>query len=149
MKGPKGQISLNTCDRIHELFSASLDGELAELDEARLQAHLASCTACRSYADGAAAAARLVRTSPLEEPSFPIVIPGRRVAVARRLQAVAAVAAVAVTVGLSVAVGGLGSPRVQQVPHAAEPANLRFPDEELRMLERSSSPARSRPHMAL
>ncbi len=149
MKGPMGQISPNTCDRIHELFSASLDGELAELEEARLQAHLASCAGCRSYAATAAAAAQLVRSSPLEEPSFPIVVPGRRVAVARRLQAVAAVAAVAVTVGLSVAVGSLSGPRVtHQVHRATEPANLRFPDQELRMLERSSQ-ARSHPRLAL
>jgi predicted anti-sigma-YlaC factor YlaD len=143
-----GQISPNTCDRIHELFSASLDGELAELEEARLQAHLASCAGCRSYADGASAAAQLVRGTPLEEPSFPIVVPGRRVAVARRLQAVAAVAAVGVTIGLTVAVGSLSGPRVTQVQHASVSANLRFPDQELRMLERSSH-ARSRPRLAL
>jgi predicted anti-sigma-YlaC factor YlaD len=145
-----GQISPNSCDRIHELFSASLDGKLAELEEARLQAHLASCARCRSYADGAAAAAQLVRTTPLEEPSFPIVVPGRRVAVARRLQAVAAVAAVAVTVGLSVALGSLSGPRVTQtqVHHASVSASLRFPDQELRMLERSSR-ARSHARLAL
>ena len=34
-----GQISLPSCDRMRELFSASLDGELSELDDARLQAH--------------------------------------------------------------------------------------------------------------
>ena len=145
-----GQISPHSCDRIHELYSASLDGELAELEEARLQSHLASCSACRAYADRAAAAAQLVRTSPLEEPSFPIVIPGRRLAVARRLQAVAAVAAVVVTVGLSAAVGSLSGPRVAQHVHSsAEPANLRFPDQELRMLERSSQAARSHPRLAL
>ena len=143
-----GQISPNTCDGIHELFSASLDGELAELEEARLQAHLASCAGCRSYADGAAAAAGLVRSAPLEQPSFPIVVPGRRLAVARRLQAVAAVAAVGVTVGLSVAVGSLSGPSVTQIRHVSVSANLRFPDQELRMLERASH-ASSRPRLAL
>jgi predicted anti-sigma-YlaC factor YlaD len=146
-----GQISPNTCNRIHELFSASLDGELAELEEARLQAHLSSCAGCRSYADGAAAAAQLVRTTPLEECSFPIVVPGRRVAVARRLQAVAgvaAVAAVAVAVSLSATVGPLSGPRVTRVHHASVSASLRFPDQELRMLERSSR-ARSHARLAL
>jgi predicted anti-sigma-YlaC factor YlaD len=143
-----GQISSNSCDQIHELFSASLDGELAELEEARLQAHLASCAGCRSYADGAAAAARLVRTTPLEELGFPIVVPRRRVAVGRRLQAVAAVAAVAVTVGLSVAVGSLSGPGVTQVHHASASASVRFPDQELRMLERYSR-ARSHARLAL
>jgi predicted anti-sigma-YlaC factor YlaD len=143
-----GQISPNPCDRIHELFSASLDGELAELDEARLQAHLASCAACNAYADRAAAAAQLVRATPLEEPSFPIVVPGRRLAVARRLQAVAAVAAVAVTVGLSLVVGSLSGPRVTQAHHASVSVNLRFPDQELRMLERSTQRP-SHPPLAL
>src|SRR5215831_15560398 len=77
MREPMGQISLDSCDRMRELFSASLDGELAELDEARVQAHLAGCGACRAYADTAAAASRLVRAAPLEQPSFPIVVPGR------------------------------------------------------------------------
>jgi len=143
-----GQISPTTCDRIRELFSASLDDELAELDEARLQAHLATCAGCRSYADRAAAAARLVRATPLEEPSFPVVIPGRRTAVARRMQGVAAVAAVAVTVGLSVVVASLSGPRADHAHRASQSATLRFPDQELRML-RSASHAPSRPRLAL
>jgi predicted anti-sigma-YlaC factor YlaD len=143
-----GQISLGTCDRMRELFSASLDGELAELDEARLQAHLAACGACRAYADTTTAAARLVRTTPLEQPGFSIVVPGRRLAVARRLQAVAAAAAVAVTVGLSVVVGSLGGPGASHNRQATQSANLRFPDQELRMLQRTSQ-ARSHPRLAL
>jgi putative zinc finger protein len=143
-----GQISLGTCDRMRELFSASLDGELAELEDARLRAHLAACAGCRAYADTSAAAARLVRTTPLEQPSFPIVVPGRRLAVARRLQAVAAAAAVAVTVGLSVLVGSLGGPSSGQPHRATQSANLRFPDQELRMLQRTSQ-ARSHPRLAL
>jgi hypothetical protein len=144
-----GQILPDSCSRIRELFSASLDGELQELDGARLHAHLASCAGCRSYADTAAAAAQLVRTSPLEQPGFPIVVPGRRVAVAGRLQAVAAVAAVAVTVGLSLAVGSLNGPRTIHVPRgAAESSNLQFPDQELHLLQRVST-ARSHPRLAL
>jgi predicted anti-sigma-YlaC factor YlaD len=143
-----GQIPLDSCDRIRELFSVSLDGELAELDQARLQAHLGSCAGCRSYASTAAAAARLVRMTPLEEPSFQIVVPGRRLAVARRLQAVAAVAAIAVTVGLSVAVGSLSGPSASHSRHDAQSASLRFPDQELQMLQRTSQ-ARSHPRLAL
>jgi predicted anti-sigma-YlaC factor YlaD len=142
-----GQIPLDTCDRIRELFSVSLDGELAELEQARVQTHMARCAGCRSYADGAAAAARLVRATPLEQPSFAVVIPGRRRAVAHRLQAVAAAAAVAATIGLSVAIGSFSGP--SRTEHqAAGSAKLRFPDQELRML-RSASHAASRPHLAL
>jgi anti-sigma factor RsiW len=145
-----GQISLHTCDRIRELYSASLDGELPELDDMRLQAHLAACPSCSAYAAGAQAASRLVRETPLEEPSFPIVIPGRRLAVARQLQAAAAAAAVAVTVGLSVAVGTISGPSGEHSSHrATQSAKLRFPDQELRMLERASHDSRTHPRLAL
>ena len=144
-----GQISLHTCDPIRELFSASLDGELSELDGARLEGHLATCASCREYAATAATASRLVRQAALEQPSFPIVVPGRRVAVARRLQAGAAAAAVAVTVGLSVAVGTISGPSAAHSSHrATSSAKLRFPDQELRMLERAQQ-ARTHPQLAL
>src|SRR5262249_34698509 len=97
-----GQISLDTCNRFRELYSASLDGELSELADVRLQSHLAVCPSCGAYAATTRAASRLVRETPLEQPRFPIVVPGRRLAVARKLQVAAAAAAVAVTVGLSV-----------------------------------------------
>lgn len=143
-----GQIS-HICDGIRELCSASLDGELSELDAVRLEGHLASCPSCRSYVETAQAASRLVRQTPLEEPSFPIVIPGRRFAVARKLQVGAAAAAVALTIGFSAAVSTLGGPSVAHSSrHAAQSAKLRFPDQELRMLQRASQ-ARSHPRLAL
>jgi predicted anti-sigma-YlaC factor YlaD len=145
-----GQISLNSgCDRMRELFSASLDGELSELDDARLQGHLSTCVGCRAYASTATAASSLVRQTPLEEPTVRIVVPGRRLAVARKLQVASAAAAVAVTVGLSVAVGNVGGPSTSHaVRSTRSSANLRFPDQELRMLERASQ-ARSHPRLAL
>jgi anti-sigma factor RsiW len=145
-----GQISLNTaCDRMRELFSASLDGELSELDEARLRAHLAGCAGCCAYADTAEATSRLVRQTPLEELTVSIVIPGRRLAIARKFQVAAAAAAVAATVGLSVAVGSLSGPSGSHAARNASPSpKLRFPDQELRMLQRVSQ-ARSHPRLAL
>jgi predicted anti-sigma-YlaC factor YlaD len=144
-----GQTSLHSCDHIRELYSASLDGELSELDSARLHAHLASCTGCSTYAATTASAAKIVRHTPLERPTFPVVIPGRRVAVARKLQVAAAAAAVTVTIGLSVAIGTIGAPSAAHPTHKASPTQkLRFPDQELRMLRRASQ-ARSHPRLAL
>src|SRR5262245_53837400 len=144
-----GQISLHTYDRIRGLYSAALDGELSELDSARLHTHLAVCAGCSTYATAAASASRLVRETPLEQPRFPIVVPGRRLAVARKLQVAAAAAAVAVTVGLSVAVGTISGPSASRSSHrATQSAQLRFPDQELRMLQRTSQ-ARSHPQLAL
>jgi predicted anti-sigma-YlaC factor YlaD len=143
-----GQIPLPTCDRMRELFSVSLDGELSELDELRLRGHLAGCAACRAYAATAEAAASLVRRTPLEEPSFAIVVPGRRLALARKLQVAAAAAAVVATVGLSAAVGTINGPSAPRTHSASASPKLRFPDQELRMLERVSH-ARSHPGLAL
>jgi predicted anti-sigma-YlaC factor YlaD len=144
-----GQISLQTCDRIRELCSAAVDGELSELDDARVQAHLATCAPCAAFAATAAGTSRLVRTTPLEELQIPIVLPGRRIAVARKLQVVAAAAAVTMTVGLSAAVGTLGNaPSVRHSPTARQSVKLRFPDQELKMLERASQ-ARTHTRLAL
>ena len=144
-----GQISLRSCDQIRELYSASLDGELSELDSARLDAHLATCTRCSAYAATTATASQIVRHTPLEQPTFPVVIPGRRVAVARKLQVVAAAAAVTVTIGLSVAIGTISGPSAARATHKASTAQkLRFPDQELRMLQRASQ-ARTHPRLAL
>jgi predicted anti-sigma-YlaC factor YlaD len=133
-----GQLRLNQCDSIRELVSVSLDGELPELDAARLDGHLAVCAGCRTYAHGAAEAARLLREAPVEAMSVPIVLPNRRFAVARRVQVAAAAAAVVMTVGLSAAVSTISSPSRAHAHSSATGAQLRFPEQELRMLQRAS-----------
>jgi predicted anti-sigma-YlaC factor YlaD len=139
-----GQIPLQLCDQVRELVSVSLDGELSELDAARVDSHLAGCSGCRTYAAGAAEASRLLREMPLEELNVPIVLPGRRVAVARKLQLAAAAAALVVTVGLSAVVASISSSPRSQVRTGAKVSKLRFPEQELRMLQRASQ-ARSNP----
>jgi hypothetical protein len=133
-----GQLPLDPCDTSRELVSASLDGELAELDAVRLEGHLAVCSGCRTYAAGAAEAARMLRETPLEELTVPIVLPSRRLAVARKLQVAAAAAALAVTVGLSAALSTISSPSPAPVRSDATAVKLRFPEQELRMLQRAS-----------
>jgi anti-sigma factor RsiW len=149
VNGPVGQISLNNCDDIRELCSASLDGELSEFDDARVQAHLAACAACAAFAGTAAEAARLVRATPLDDLSIPVVMPSRRLAIARRLQVSAAAAAVVATVGISAIVGSIGTTPAPAPPAKVNPsANLRSPEQELRLLERTSRP-RSHTRLAL
>ena len=145
-----GQIFLNDCDHIRELCSASVDGELSELDAARVQSHLAVCPGCRAFAATAAQTSRLVRETPLDDLSVRIVLPSPRLALARRLQVGAAAAAVAVTVGLTAVVSTMGTSQSPAPPSKAQPqtANLRFPDQELRLLERTSRP-RSHTRLAL
>jgi anti-sigma factor RsiW len=133
-----GQISLQNCDRVRELISASLDGELSELDGVRLRAHLDVCAGCLTYAAGATEAARLLRDTPLEQLNVPIQLPGRRLAFARKLQVAAAAAAVVATAGLSAAVGTLTSSSPHRAQSSVQATKLRFPEQELRMLEQAS-----------
>jgi anti-sigma factor RsiW len=143
-----GQLPTNECDRLREQISSSLDGELSELERAGLGAHLARCSSCRAFAASAGETSRLLHAAPLEELDFPVVIPARRLAAAHKLQFAAAAAALVVTVGLSAALGTIGSaPRRHAAVSAGAPA-LRFPEQELRMLERSTR-ARSHARLAL
>jgi len=135
-----GQLPSNDCDRLREQVSASLDGGLSQLESARLQAHLAGCPECRSFAATAGVISRLLQSTPLEELQFPVVLPSRRrLAAARKLQVAAAAAALTVTVGLSAALGTLNSgSRAHASARAAHNTKLRFPEQELKMLHQAS-----------
>lgn len=138
-----GQVSTD-CEHARGAISESLDGELSEVEVARLEAHLAHCQACRAYSANTARTASLLRDAPLETLDFPIALPSRRLAVARRLQVAAAAAALVLTVGLSAVIGSVGgggsglSVRSASAS-SAQPAKLRFTEQELRMLYRASS----------
>ena len=96
------------CTRARESASARLDGELAELQVAQLEAHLLGCPDCQAYADGIAASTGLLRAAALDQPSgamfTPIVQRRRRLGV---LPAVAAAAIVVAVAGSSFFVGGI------------------------------------------
>ena len=107
-------VPFDDCRRAHASISARLDGELSELDEARLTAHLRACSACAAYALELAAIATRMRQAALERPGRPIGI--RR----RRSVGASAAAAVAVAAAAAVAVGTIHRPAPQSVPQAAE-----------------------------
>jgi predicted anti-sigma-YlaC factor YlaD len=137
-----GQPSFSDCDRLRGLVSASLDGEVSEVEQATADAHLAVCADCRAYAASLAATSSLLRATPLEELDFPIVLPSHRLRLARTMQLGAAAAAVAATVFLSVTVGtthnsGLSSLSASAASGPA--AYLQSPEYELRMLQRASA----------
>jgi predicted anti-sigma-YlaC factor YlaD len=103
-------------------MSLGLDGALSELEQMRLEVHLARCEDCRAYAAGALVTTGLLREAPLEQPEFPFVLPRRRRVSVRTLQTAAAAAAVALVVGLgTVALPAAQRPapaRTVQVPTA-------------------------------
>ena len=108
-------FSPGRCDRARAQVSASLDGELSELEGADLRLHLEDCAACRTYHAGAVAISGSLRSAPLEQLEFPILVPNRRYVAKRWIQAGSAAAAVLVAIGLGSSQGilaghgGLGS----------------------------------------
>jgi predicted anti-sigma-YlaC factor YlaD len=136
-----GQPSFSDCERMRSVISASLDGEVSEVEEATADAHLAECGACRAYAASLAETSRMLRATPLEELSFPIVLPSHRLRLARTMQLGAAAAAVAaVFLGVAVGTGPNGGGLSSLSGSAANgpAAYLQSPEYELRMLQRAS-----------
>src|SRR5712691_2591165 len=107
------------CARARESASARLDGELAELQEAQLDAHLRSCPECEAYAAEIGEISRRLSAAPLAQPEAPIFVPQRL----RRtgfIPAAAAAAAIVVAVaGSSFAVGGMLGREGSKVPPPA------------------------------
>ena len=147
-----GQPSFGDCERIRAVISASLDGEVSEVEQATADAHVDACAACRAYAASLEETSRVLRTAPLEELSFPIVLPSHRLRLARTMQLGAAAAAVAATVFISVTVGTSpnGGGLTSLSPAANVPAAyLQSPEYELRMLQRASAATPAHAHYAV
>ena len=131
----------SACDRAREALSLVLDGELSELERARLDVHLARCPECRAFQADATVVSRLLRDAPLEQMSVPIVLPrARRLSGARMLQAGAAAAAVAIVAGLS-ALHGIGQREsVVNAPNLKlSPTASLGSDDEVALLRRAPS----------
>ena len=94
------------CARAREYASFRLDGELAELQEAQLEAHLRSCPECQAYASEIREISRRLSAAPLAQPDRPIFVP-QRLRRAGFIPAAAAAAIVVAVAGSSFAVGGM------------------------------------------
>jgi anti-sigma factor RsiW len=116
------------CDRAREGASARLDGELGQLDQARLEAHLALCAECREFAAGISAAAGRIRRTPLEAAPTEVFVAHRRSFVRPRVvTAAAATLLVAAAAGSSFVLGqqlgARGTANVRTVVLTAGPAH--------------------------
>jgi anti-sigma factor RsiW len=98
-----GQLS-STCKTAREHISLHLDGELSEFEQVALDAHLQGCAGCRAYGKSIADATTRLRSAPLAQPEFAVVLPRRaRIHVPLRTAQAAAAAVVLGVVGLSAA----------------------------------------------
>jgi len=121
------------CMLARESASARLDGELSELESARLDAHLRRCADCSAYAAEIGAIAVRLRGAALERPGQQIVLPRRRVLSGTRMQVAAAAAAVLVAAAAAVSSFTLGHaftatrsmPRLHGTGATADLASLR------------------------
>jgi predicted anti-sigma-YlaC factor YlaD len=96
-----------TCERAAQWISLELDGELSELDRARLTRHLDRCPSCRAWSAEVGGFTSLLRTAPLVELSSPVAVFLPRVR-ARRRAAVATLVTVAAAAAVLVALPQTG-----------------------------------------
>lgn len=95
----------NECMQAREALSARLDGELGELDGARLDAHLRVCAECRAYAARAAGATEALRAAELDPAPAGLFEPRGRRRVAAPAAAAAASLVIAAATGASFLLG--------------------------------------------
>ena len=121
------------CERAQSLASLALDGELTEVEEMLLEAHLRECGACRLRAREARAVTVALRQAPLEPRERRFELPRRPQVASRRalvLRGGVAAALAALSAGLGVFAGSLAREPV-------EPARTAPPAPEVAFLERS------------
>lgn len=84
------------CERARSWAALAPDNELSELERKLLDAHLARCGGCSSFAERVAAVAEALRREALQQPSYPVAVPSwRRRTVYARVRTIGAAAAVA------------------------------------------------------
>jgi anti-sigma factor RsiW len=86
------------CERARAYVSLRFDGELSELEDALLDAHLSRCARCHEFAASVERMTAELRAAPPEVPSAAIAVPRRRYTAARALRVGAAAAVLAVAV---------------------------------------------------
>ena len=109
------------CDRARAWAALAPDGELAVLERRLLDAHLAHCAHCRSFAADVAAIAAELRAAAAERCSRRVALPAASLRrPAHRLRNVASAAAIA-AMAFGVA---LQAPAVGNAPRAVPPPNV-------------------------
>jgi anti-sigma factor RsiW len=105
-----GFVQHPACERARLWVSLALDGELSELEQVSLRAHVARCDACAAFEHEVDALSAEIRHAPLERPAFRVAAsPRRRGTATRVLQMSAAGAAIVLAAGLGSLAGSLSS----------------------------------------
>jgi len=92
----------SVCARVREQVSLELDGELSQLEQRMLSAHLERCGACAIYADDVRDLTDRIRSAPLHSLRRPVVVRRRRHVSTTKVQ-------IGVAAALALAALGLGT----------------------------------------
>jgi anti-sigma factor RsiW len=104
-----GAVLSMECERARSRASLALDGELSQVEQALLRAHVGRCAACARFARDVDALTQEIRATPHTRPTR-AVLPERRRSTGRRtLQLGVAAAAVATAAALGSLAGSLTS----------------------------------------
>jgi len=90
----------SVCARVREQVSLELDGELSQLEQRMLVAHLERCGACATYADDVRDLTDRIRSAPLHPMRRSVVVRRRRHLSTTRLQVGVAAAFALAALGL-------------------------------------------------
>jgi anti-sigma factor RsiW len=105
-----GAVLSMECEHARRRASLGLDGELSQVEQALLRAHVGRCAACAGFARDVDALTQEIRTTPHVRPARAGLPVRRRSAGRRVLQLGAAAAAIAIAAALGSLAGSL-SPR--------------------------------------
>ena len=97
------------CADARSQVSRQLDGEFSELEERMLAFHLDRCSDCRTFAADVASFTDDIRTAPLEQLPYPIVVRRSRRPVLARLQVGVAAALAVAAIGSVLQIAASGS----------------------------------------
>lgn len=110
------RASATACEQAREYISLALDGELAEVERARLDTHTAFCAACRAFQGDVDRIAYELRVAEPERPAYGVVLPRTRRFSSRTIQAGAAAAAVVAIVAAGSLFPNLGRETAPTAP---------------------------------
>jgi len=122
-----GVVLAAECERARKRTSLGLDGELSQVEQALLRAHVGRCPQCAGFAHDLGALTHGIRATPLRRPRTPGMPVRRRSSGMRPLQLIAAAAAIIVAAGLGSLAGSLssGSPSHRSASVLSSPRALR------------------------
>ena len=89
----------SSCDRVRHWAALAPDGVLSQIEQRLLEAHVERCESCRTFADGVAGIAAMLRSAALEEPEH--AVPFRASRRQPRFSYVRSVASAAATVAVT------------------------------------------------